>query len=433
MNLNGKAVKNASWIILCRVVQSVISLVIGIYTARYLEPSNYGLLDYAKSVIAFVAPFAQLGFPNVLVDEIISKPEREGKTIGTSLIASTVASLFCIGGCIAFVSIANAGERDTLIVCVLYSVSLIFQMTEMIQYWYQAKLMSKYVSVTSLAAYVVVALYKIFLLVTGKSVYWFTVSTAFDYLIISVILILVYNKLGGQKMSFSWSVFLQMFSRSKYYIISSLMVTLFSQTDRIMIKIMVGNAENGYYAAAITCAGMTSFVFSAIIDSFRPVILSNKREEQSDFEKNVTRLYSIVIYMGLLQSIVLTLFAKYVVGILYGAAYAATVPILQIITWYSTFSYMGPVRNIWILAEGKQKYLWQINLLGALLNIVGNFILIPLLGASGAAVASVATQFFTNFVLCWIMKPIKPSAKLIWKAFNPKVLLDMMPTLKKNG
>lgn len=431
MNLNGKAIKNASWIIVCRVVQSLISLIIGICTARYLNPDNYGLLDYAKSVIAFVAPFAQLGLPNVLVDEIISRPEQEGKTLGTSLVSSVIASLFCIGGCLAFVSVANAGETDTLIVCALYSISLIFQVTEMVQYWYQAKLMSKYVSVTSLAAYIVIAAYKVYLLATGKSVYWFAVSTAFDYMIISVVLVLIYNKLGGGRLSFSWDVFKRLFSRSKYYIISSLMVTLFSQTDKIMIKIMIGNAENGYYAAATTCAAMTSFVFSAIIDSFRPIILSNKKDDQVSYEKNVTRLYSIMIYIALLQSVVLTVFAKYVVGILYGKAYVAAIPILQIITWYSAFSYMGPVRNIWILAEGKQKYLWQINLIGALLNIAGNFILIPLLGACGAAIASVATQFFTNFILCLIMKPVKPMGPLIWRALNPRVLIDMVKSIKK--
>ena len=80
---------------------------------------------------------------------------------------------------------------------------------------------------------------------------------------------------------------------------------------------------------------------------------------------------------------------------MYGEAYLAAVPLLQIITWYSAFSYMGSVRNIWMLAEEKQKYLWIINLSGALLNVVGNFILIPLIGAAGAAIASVVTQFFT--------------------------------------
>ncbi len=424
--LKNKIVKNVSWIIVCRIAQSLIALVIGMISARYLGPSNYGLLSYASSVVAFVVPLAQLGLRNVLVEEIVSHPQREGKTLGTSIGISVISSLFCIVGCVTFVSIANAGERDTLIVCALYSISLLFQMTEMIQYWYQAKLLSKYTSVTSLVAYTIVALYKVFLLISGKNIYWFAISYAFDYLIISVVLFVLYRKLGSQKLSFSFSLGKQIFARSKYYIVSSMMVTLFTQTDKIMIKMMKSNTENGYYSTATACAAMTGFVFVAIIDSLRPVIFESKKEDYKKFERNMSLLYSIIIYAGVAQSLVLTLFAKPIVTILYGEAYFAAIPILQIITWYSAFSYMGSVRNIWMLAEEKQKYLWIINLSGAILNIIGNFVLIPLLGATGAAIATVFTQFFTNVVLCMIIKPIRPTFNLIWKALNPKIMIGLI-------
>ena len=426
MSTYKKVVKNISWIIACRLIRSVMALLIGMISARYLGPSNYGLLNYASSIIALVVPIAQLGLNHILVDEIVSHPEREGKTLGTSLVFSVVSSLFCIVGCSAFVSIANAGEQDTLIICLLYSASLVFQMTEMIQYWYQAKLLSKYMAVVSLVAYVIVSAYQVILLVTGKSIYWFALSHAFDVFLISLFLIIIYDKLGEQKLSFSLSLGKQMLARSRYYIVSSMMVTIFAQSDKIMIKMMVGNAENGYYATAVTCAGMIGFVFVAILDSLRPIIFENKRNDQKKFERNMSLLYSIIIYMGLAQSVFLTIFAEPIIRIMYGEAYLAAVPLLQIITWYSAFSYMGSVRNIWMLAEEKQKYLWIINLSGALLNVVGNFILIPLIGAAGAAIASVVTQFFTNFVLCIIIKPIRPTAKLILNALNPKLLFEIL-------
>ena len=426
MSSYSRVFKNASWIIVCRVVQSFVAFLISMFSARYLGPSNYGLLSYASSVVAFVVPLAQLGLNNVLVEEIIAHPEHEGKTLGTSLLMSMVSAVFCFVGCVTFVSIANVGERDALVVCALHGISLIFQASEMIQYWYQAKLLSKYTAITSLAAYFVVSLYKMYLLIAGKSVYWFAISYAFDYMLISVVLLLIYKKLGGQKLSFSFPLCKRIFARSRYYIVASMMVTVFAQTDKIMIKMMLGNAENGYYSTAVTCACITGFVFVAIIDSLRPLIFESKRRDQQELEKNVSILYSIVIYMGLAQSVVLALFAGPIVRILYGEAYAAAVPILQTITWYTAFSYMGNVRNIWMLAENKQKYLWIVNLSGAVLNVIGNFILIPVMGAVGAALASVVTQFFTNFLLCIIMKPIRPTAKLIFRAFDPTLPFTML-------
>lgn len=64
-------------------------------------------------------------------------------------------------------------------------------------------------------------------------------------------------------------------------------------------------------------------------------------------------------------------------------------------------------------------------------NVIGNFLLIPIWRAAGAAVASVATQFFTNFILCLIMRPIRPTARLIWQALNPKLIFEMIPRKEK--
>lgn len=418
-----KVIKNASWIIGVQIVRAIISIIISMLTARFLGPSNYGLINYAASIVAFVSPIMYLGFSGTLVQEIVNNPEREGKTIGTAITLSFLSSLVCIIGVIAFVFFVNVGEKETLIVCALYSLLLIFQSIDLIQYWFQAKLLSKNSSLATFAAYLIVAGYKIFLLLSGKNVYWFAVSNAFDYLLIAVFLLLIYKKKGGQELRFSWMIAKSMFSRSKYYIFSDLMVTVFAQTDRIMLKLMIDDAATGYYSAAVTCAGMTGFVFSAIIDSIRPMAFENKKNNNEvQYEKSIVCLYSIIIYLSLLQCIVETVAAPFIIKILYGKEYSDSVGILQIIVWYSSFSYLGGARAIWILAEEKQKHLVVINLIGATLNVALNLLLIPKLGVNGAAIASVITQFFTNVVFITIYKPTRRNGYLLWKALNPKYL-----------
>ena len=112
-------------------------------------------------------------------------------------------------------------------------------------------------------------------------------------------------------------------------------------------------------------------------------------------------------------------------GILSDYGYVPAIPTLRIITWYTAFSYMGSVRNIWILAEQKQKMLWKINLSGALLNVIANYILIPLIGINGAAIASVATQLFVNFVLCFMIPSLRPVGHLIIEGIDPRNLKEL--------
>ena len=301
------------------------------------------------------------------------------------------------------------------------------------QYWFQAKLMSKYTAIVSLCAYLIVSAYKIYLLVTAKSVYWFAISNAFDYALISIGIIVIYHKLGGQHLSFSKELGLEMFDRSKHYILSSMMVTVFAHTDKIMIKLMIDEAATGYYGAAVACAGMTSFVFTAIIDSFRPLIFEGQKISDDVFQYRLTMLYSIIIYLSLAQSVVMTILAGLIIHILYGAAYAPAVGALQIVVWYTTFSYMGSVRNIWILANNKQHYLWRINLMGALANIVINAMLIPVIGIYGAAAASLITQFFTNVIVGYIIKPILPNNRIMVKGLNPRYCMDAAKKMLKRS
>ena len=415
----GKVFRNASWLIACRIVQALLSFVIGTLTARYLGPSGYGVIDYANAIVSFMVPVVQLGIRSTLVHEIISAPEREGQVLGTSLCMSAGTSLLGIAGVAAFAGIANRGEKETVIVCVLYSISLLFQATEMLQYWFQAKLLSKYVAVTSLIAYAAVSAYRSFLLITGKNVYWFALSQALDLMLISVCLYFLYRRLSGQRLSVSMPLAGAILRRSRYYILSGIMVTFFSLTDRVMITLLLGKEANGFYSAAVTCADISRFVFAAIVDSARPAVLEAKKADSPDYGLRICRLYSVIVYLALAQGLVLTVGAPLIVRILYGKAYGAAVPTLRIIGWNTLFAYAGSVRNIWILAEQKQQLLWKINLAGAVLNIAANSLLIPLIGIEGAAAASVGAQALVNVALCFALPALRPVGKMLLQGINP--------------
>ena len=195
---------------------------------------------------------------------------------------------------------------------------------------------------------------------------------------------------------------------------------------------MIDDVSVGYYSAAVVCSGMTSFVFAAIIDSMRPIILESKSNSDITYKNNVSLLYSIIFYLSLLQCIFMSLFAKPIVSIFYGAEYLPAADALRVSVWYVTYAYFGSVRNVWILAEGKQRYLWIINLIGAGLNVIMNFALIPILGINGASLASLITQFFTNFIFGFIFKPMRENNKLMIKGMNPKYAYYELKCFIKN-
>ena len=66
-----KEVNNASWLIGGKVLQMAISLVVGVITARYLGPSNYGLIGYGTAYVSFFTAFCSLGLNSVIIKDFI--------------------------------------------------------------------------------------------------------------------------------------------------------------------------------------------------------------------------------------------------------------------------------------------------------------------------------------------------------------------------
>lgn len=424
--MRNRILSNALWIIVMQCIKALITVGVSMLTTRFLGPSNYGLINYAASIVSFVAPLMYLGYNNTLVRELVHHPEDEGEILGSAIGSSLLSSVICVAMVVAFVSVANAGEKTTLLVCGLYSTLLIFQSIDLLLFWFQAKLMSKYSAIASLCAYIIVAAYKVCILVFGKDVYWLAVSSAIEYMLVSLILLIVYKRLGGKKLKFSFSRVKRMLNSSKFYIVASMMVSVSAYIDRIMIKLMINDTVNGYYSAAVTCAAMATFVFVAIIDSFRPEIVEHRKKDKEKFRQLTKMMYSTLIYLSLAQCVVFFLLAEPIVKVICGADYGQTVPLLRLVVWYTPFSYLAAARNVWILAEQKERYLWIINLTSAVVNIVSNLILIPLYGAMGAAIASLISNIIAVVVMCYVIKPLRGNCILMFQGLDPRLLTSVV-------
>lgn len=414
--LKNKVVKNAGWLIMGKMAQMLINLVVGLLTARYLGPANYGLINYAAAYVAFFAAFCTLGINSVLVKEFIDRPNEEGKIIGTALGLRAISSFLSALVIICIVSIADAGEPTTILVVALSSIGVLFHIFEIINHWFQSKLQSKVTAIASLIAYGITAAYKVVLLTTGKSVVWFALATSVDYICVGVFLLLAYKKYGGGRFSFSWGYGKQILRKSCHFILPSLMVSIYGQTDKIMLKHLINDAEIGYYSTAVSLCGIWCFVLAAIIDSMYPLIMQANNTDEALFVKRNKQLYAMVFYISVFVSLCFTVFGELAVSILYGEAYLPAAAPLRIITWYTAFSYLGVARNAWIVGKDRQRYLIYVYASAALSNVILNLVFIPHWGASGAAAASLAAQILTTMIVPFFIKDLRENSKMMVEA-----------------
>ena len=419
--LQSKVTKNAGWIIGGRIYHMLLAFIVGLLTARYLGPGNYGLINYAATYTSFFASFCTLGINSVIIKNFVDHPDEEGETIGSAIILRTISSVLSVIMIMGITLFADRGESTTHIVVFLCAIGVLFQVMDTLNYWFQSRLESKYAAYSTIISYTVVSAYKVWLLATGKSVEWFAVSTSVDYLVVAIVLLAVYKKKNGPKFAFSWRKAKELLGSSYHFILAGLMVSIYGSTDKFMLKQMLNESEVGYYSTALSLCNTWVFVLSAIIDSLYPTILQCFGKDNTLFEKRNKQLYAIVFYVSVVASSFISILASPIVRILYGTSYAPAASPLRIITWYTAFSYLGIARNAWVVSYQKQNYLKYLYVGSALTNVILNALLIPVMGASGAALASLVTQMSTILVFPAIIKDLRPNVKLMIDAIRLKI------------
>ena len=169
-----------------------------------------------------------------------------------------------------------------------------------------------------------------------------------------------------------------------------------SASDRYIIAFYLGNDVNGLYAAASKIPTIITLFSSIFMDAWQMSAITEKGTiERNRFFTNVFGTYQALIFAvgsGLI------LCSKLLTMIMVSPAYYESwkfIPFLIMATSFSCLvSFLGSV----YMVEKKSVLNFLTTAAGAVINIVLNFILIPRLGANGAALATFAS-YFTVFLL----------------------------------
>jgi O-antigen/teichoic acid export membrane protein len=412
-----KVARNAAWIIIEQIFRMLLTAVVGILSARYLGPDNYGALSYTASFVTFFSAFASLGMDGVVLKKMIDYPNLEGEYLGSCIVFRMISSLFSSIAIFGIITLINPDDKLRIYLAGIQSFQLILQASHLFNSWFQRYFKSKHVSIAQMLASILVSAYRIILLITSKSIYWFAFSGLLTQAVIGIVLYISYRRENGQKLSFKFSTGKEVLFDSYHFILSGLMVVIYSQIDKMMIGQMMTNKDVGYYATALSICGMWTFIPFAILNSFRPLIMEIKRSgDEIKYQLRLEQVYSLVIWLSVFASIIIFIFSSFIVKILYGNAFLGAISALKIAIWFETFSIIGSARGIWILSENKNKYVKYYLGLGAVVNVVLNAFLIPSFGIEGAAAATLITQIFTSMLAPLFFKETRQHTVIVLRA-----------------
>lgn len=413
--------KNTGWLIFDKVLHMAMSLVVTGVVARYLGEYDYGIINYGLSFVTIFTIVTKLGIDSIIVNELVKNRDKEGEIIGTTIGLRLLSALLSMLVIYVFVRILNPGKTVVVIVTMIESISLLSMSFDTIDYYYQSKLMSKYSALARTISYPFVCFYRLAIVIFKADLQWFGLATVFDAILIAVFLVFFYYKHKGQKLRFSWSMGKYLLSHGKHFVLANLLVTVYTQMDRLMLGGIAGQDQVGIYSAAMTIANLWIFVPNALIDSARPLIMEMKAKgEVIAYQKRWRQVYAAVIWISIMAGVFFMIFPKLVIMIIYGKDYLSAISVLMILIWSRLFSLLGVLRSTWMLCEGHEKYIKYFIGAGAAMNVVLNYMWIPIMGANGAAAATLATEIVSSVILSMCCKKTRELTPILWDAFRLK-------------
>ncbi len=183
----------------------------------------------------------------------------------------------------------------------------------------------------------------------------------------------------------------------------SLSLTVLSSSDRIMIKNMVNAAKAGVYSVAYSAGFVVNVFKNSIVDSLRPWIYQKIKEQ--DYI-SIKKTVNVVMVLVALISIVFTAFAPEIIFIMAPSQYHEAVYVIPPVAASSYFTFLYNVFSVVGLYYEKTKKIMIASVSGAALNLLLNFICIPVFGYIAAAYTTLVCYMFFSFAHYMIMRSI---------------------------
>lgn len=400
--IEGLFARKAQWVLFSSLIVKLSGLLLSLIVVRFLSVEEYGFITLYKTIFLFLTPLIGLGLNHSLLRYGALSSDRNFKIdfFFNTILFGTLIS-FLIGGLVFFLLpfVPNLLFNSTLYISALIFYQALFLLNSIFNF-YRVLDDNKTFSLAS-TIFSIVALFctcvTVFYVRTPSS---FFLGQFFSVLIF-IVGLLYFNKSNIKSFYFgSINMFFLKFKYVKYgfsVALGTLASQLMLASDNIMLSVMgISIGEIGLY-------GVCSLIFINIL--FIPsiimvtdfVYLSNL--PFSNIKKYLFDYWRLIFIPLITICIFFVVWGDFILGLVFGEAYYQAGNTLKILTLGIFFGVMFrvPVGNL-LNAKGLSTFNVLIAVVFCIVNIGLNYLLIPLYGINGAALATGFTISISSLI-----------------------------------
>lgn len=415
-----KITLNTTWLVADKATRMIMSLVVGVWIARYLGPDNFGIWSYSGAFILIFFSLSTLGIDGLIVRDLAADPGSEHKILGSGLLLRLLTAVATYGLAFIGILILKGSEGIFLPLIAIMAISFFIQSFDVIDFYFQAKLLSKYTIMARLAALVIANGLRVGAILMTLSLFAFGWIQIAELLMAAFFLIFAYSRTGGAirmwrvDMNYARKLFLSCYG----LLIDSMLVVVTMQVDRIILESFYGESVVGMYSVAVNLAQLWYFIPVFLGASVLPFLVRKRQESEDAYNKALRTVWTVLFYISIAIGAVFSLGSEYIVDFLYGEKFLEAAPILGVYIWCCIFVFHVSIRSRSMIIESMEKYIGIFSLMMGLLYVFLNFMLIPHLNAMGAALSSLISWAASVLIFPLFFKKTRKYPLLFLKSFK---------------
>lgn len=391
---------NLSWLIFDKFFRASTNLILSIILARSLGPESFGILNYLLAFIFLFTSLSSLGMNPVLTNLIIKNKYKNNHV--TIMNAYYIRCIFSLVNYLIFIFVINLINKDQIYLnySIILGSGIILKSSEVLFSYFEAKSFSKYIVLSQLVGLISSALIIIYIISTGLEFVYIYYALIIDiFLVFILINIFYYIKINSLFTKLNLLIIKAIIKKSLPVLFSTISIILYMRIDQIMINTMINEYNLGVYSVSVRFIEIFHFIPKIIMISFLPFLLISKK-----YNLNLLKINSIIFKLSLIVAIFIFFSSEYLITFIFGENYINSIITTKILSFSIIFVFYGVTNEHWYVTNNLQKY-YAINVfLGAITNILLNYILILNFGIEGAAYATLITYFLIIFVFDYLNK-----------------------------
>ncbi|VVE63689.1 lipopolysaccharide biosynthesis protein [Pandoraea anapnoica] len=396
--------RNILWMLTERGAQIAGGIAVSGLLARSLGAAQFGLFQYAQSLVFLAASLTLLCGSEVVVPRLVGKPEDEQRTViahafvlrlAAAAVAYTILTIYVVG----------FAESDLVVVALWLGVALWFrEPSGIVVAWLQARTFNRpSVTANLCALFVKLALVAV-LFVTHANVAAFAVVYAVEAVVAAALLARYYLR-HSPKTAVVWSrrLLIDLLASGSTFWGGLMLMMLFKRIDQLVLKPIIPLSELGAYAAAMQVTENFVLVAPIIANSIAPQLIFQTMDNLTA-RRNTVRAVWLMVAAGASLAIPIAVLAPWIVHLIYGAGFAESAQILRVSALMGILVFADAALNLTLVRRGAGRWVIAKWLCAAVVAFVVVRGLAPQLGALAGALGYGAGYAAALVLGVWLLR-----------------------------